>query len=61
MDLDEALSKEDVLDLTKKLIQCALRRNEGFVQIPYDGTTRYGTYSFCGIQPEAEEAAPFHE
>lgn len=53
MDLDEALSREDVPDLTKKLIQCALRRSEGFVQIPYDGTTRYGTCSFYGIQPEA--------
>ena len=38
LDIDEALTREDVPDLTKKLIQCALHKENGFVQIPYDGT-----------------------
>ena len=42
LDIDEALTREDVPDLTKKLIQCALHKENGFVQIPYDGTRRYG-------------------
>ena len=49
LDIDEALTREDVPDLTKKLIQCALHKENGFVQIPYDGTRRYGEYSFYGI------------
>lgn len=35
LDVDEALSRDDVPDLTKKLIQCALKG--GFVEIPYSG------------------------
>ena len=47
MDTDEALSREDVPDLTKKLIVCALSGN-GMQKIDYNGTTRYGAYSFYG-------------
>lgn len=52
IDIDEALTREDVPDLTKKLIQCALHKENGFVQIPYEGTRRYGEYSFYGISSE---------
>ena len=50
LDIDEALIRDDVPDLTKKLIQCALKSEQGFVNIPYDGTKKYGEYSFYGIQ-----------
>ena len=50
LDIDEALIRDDVPDLTKKLIRCALKSEQGFVNIPYDGTRKYGEYSFYGIQ-----------
>ena len=45
----KALTRDDVPDLTKKLIRCALKSEQGFVNIPYDGTKKYGEYSFYGI------------
>ncbi len=43
MDVEEALVREDVPDLTKKLIQCAMEPEKAFVEIPYDGNgTLYG-------------------
>ncbi len=35
LDVNEALAREDVSDLTKKLIQCAM--GNGFAEIPYSG------------------------
>ncbi|CCY20640.1 nUDIX hydrolase [Eubacterium sp. CAG:786] len=35
LDVNEALAREDVPDLTKKLIQCAM--GNGFAEIPYSG------------------------
>lgn len=49
LDIDEALTREDVPDLTKKLIECALSGN-GMQEISYNGTTRYGAYSFYGAK-----------
>ena len=49
IDIDEALLREDVPDLTKKLIVCAMKREKGFEQIPYQGSTKNGIYSFYGI------------
>ena len=49
MGTDEALSREDVPDLTKKLIACALSGN-GMQKTDYNGTTRYGEYSFYGAK-----------
>lgn len=49
MDIQEALSREDVPDLTKKLIVCAQKKEKGFVEIPYEGTARYGVYALYGI------------
>ena len=49
MDIEEALGREDVADLTKKLIECAVSGNY-LSQIPYDGTTKYGPYTFYGAK-----------
>lgn len=49
LDIDEALSREDVPDLTKKLIICATKREHGFDLIPYTGSTKNGIYSLYGI------------
>lgn len=46
---EEALVREDVPDLTKKLIVCALSRDRGFGMIPYDGSLKNGPYSFYGV------------
>ena len=49
LDVEEALSREDVPDLTKKLIQSALS-GKSMKHIDYKGTTRYGEYSFYGFE-----------
>ena len=49
LDIDEALSRDDVPDLTKKLIECALKKDQGFDEIPYVGSTKNGIYSLYGI------------
>ena len=48
VDVEEALTREDVPDLTKKLIQSA-RTSQGMEQIDYIGTTQYGPYTFYGF------------
>ena len=42
MDIEEALNREDVPGLTKTLIQCALKADEGFGQLPYVSKNRPG-------------------
>ena len=49
LDVKEALSREDVPDLTKKLIQSALS-GKSMKHIGYKGTTRYGEYSFYSFE-----------
>ena len=49
LDVEEALSREDVPDLTKKLIQSALS-GKSMKHIDYKGTTRYGEYSFYSFE-----------
>lgn len=49
MDAKEAMVNEDVPDLTRKLIACALS-GKIMPKIDYDGTTKYGPYSFYGTQ-----------
>ncbi len=46
LNVQEALSREDVPDLTKKLIECALRPG-GFNVIPYNG--KNPPYQLYGI------------
>ena len=48
-DVEEALSREDVPDLTKKLIQSALS-GKSMNHIGYKGTTRYGEYSLYSFE-----------
>lgn len=47
MDADAALTDPDVPDLTRKLIACA-RKGRALEKIDYDGTLKYGPYSFYG-------------
>lgn len=42
LEIDEALVRDDVPDLTKKLIECALKEEQGFVLLPYEGKSRHG-------------------
>jgi ADP-ribose pyrophosphatase YjhB (NUDIX family) len=49
MDVDEALARHDVPDLTKKLIDCA-RSGAGFGDIPYVGSTKNGPYTLYGAK-----------
>ncbi|HWT75754.1 MAG TPA: NUDIX hydrolase [Mobilitalea sp.] len=47
MDINEALNRDDVPDLTKKLIKCAMS-DATFHEIPYQGNTKNGPYSLYG-------------
>jgi len=42
MDIEEALNREDVPDLTKQLIRCAIEANKGLRPLPYVGKSRPG-------------------
>lgn len=58
LDTADALAREDVPDLTKKLIRCVLSNVSGLEPLPYEGSSRYGKgYLYgtmdkddCGIQ-----------
>lgn len=50
VEIEEALNREDVPDLTKKLIKSALSNNGSLEYIPYDGNTKNGIYSFYGVK-----------
>lgn len=52
MDTEEALEREDVPDLTKKLISCALSGQKGLTQIPFQSSERRAPYSLYGICPD---------
>jgi ADP-ribose pyrophosphatase YjhB (NUDIX family) len=48
LDLDEALSRDDVPQLTKKLIQSAISQDAGLVYKEYQGSTKHAPYSlYC--------------
>ena len=48
MPVEEALASEEIPDLTRKLIACAAS-GRLMERIDYDGTTKYGSYSFYGV------------
>lgn len=48
MPVEEAISSEEIPDLTRKLIACAAS-GKLMQKIDYDGTTKYGPYSFYGV------------
>lgn len=48
VDVEEALQREDVPDLTKKLIASAVNSNNGFHYEEYEGSTKHAPYSlYC--------------
>lgn len=49
MDMDEALTRDDVPDLTKKIILSAKSENTGLKEIEYTGDMKYAPKSFYGI------------
>lgn len=49
MEVGEALTREDVPDLTKRLIQCALKEEKGFPMLPYEGNPAKGKGFLFGI------------
>lgn len=49
METGEALLRDDVPDLTKKLIQCALSESMGLVPLPYQGNPKNGKGYLYGI------------
>uniref|UniRef100_UPI00405768AD NUDIX domain-containing protein n=1 Tax=Acetatifactor sp. TaxID=1872090 RepID=UPI00405768AD len=49
MDVEEAQSREDVPDLTKKLIRCALEADKGLKPMPYEGNPKNGKGYLYGI------------
>lgn len=48
MPVEEALVSEEIPDLTRRLIACAAS-GRIMEKIDYDGTTKYGPYSFYGV------------
>ena len=55
MEIEEALGREDVPHLTKQLIRCALKAEEGFGLLPYDGRARPGYLYGVDILNEEQE------
>lgn len=47
LDIEEALDREDVAELTKKLISCAMS-DSAFHEIPYEGNAKSWPYSLYG-------------
>lgn len=52
MDVNEAFGREDVPDLTKKLIRCALQADKGLKTLPYEGNPKNGKGYLYGIAEE---------
>ena len=48
MPVENAIANEEIPDLTRKLIACAAS-GRLMEKIDYDGTTKYGPYSFYGV------------
>ncbi len=49
VEVDEALSREDVPELTKKLIQSALSTESGLNYTEYNGSTKHAPYSLYSL------------
>ena len=59
MDIPEALEREDVPMLTKQLIRCALKEEDGFGQLPYVSKNRPGFLYGVDILKEEKYAGSF--
>ena len=55
MEIEEALQRTDVPDLTKQLIRCALKEEDGFVRLPYAGRARPGYLYGVDIEKQERE------
>ncbi len=49
MDIAEALDREDVPHLTKQLIRCALKEEDGFGLLPYESRSKNGPAYLYGV------------
>ncbi len=50
LDMYEVITREDVPDLTKKLVEGVINnKNKAFKKVPYSGTGENGTYSLYGL------------
>ena len=48
VDVEDALAREDVPELTKKLIESAVKKEAGLHKEEYNGSTKHGAYSlYC--------------
>jgi len=54
MDIEEALTREDVPDLTKQLIRCAIEKEKGLQLLPYVGKSRPGFLYGVDISEDSE-------
>lgn len=52
LDTSEAIERNDVADLTKQLIRCALNSHAGLVMLPYEGNPKHGKGYLYGIGSE---------
>lgn len=50
LDAHEALERDDVPQLTKRLIECALKPHGGLVPLPYDGSPKHAPNLLYGIE-----------
>ena len=50
VDIDEVMTRDDVPELTKHLINCAKNGDFGFEKIEYNGNLKNGPYSFYGAK-----------
>lgn len=51
LDIEDAVTRDDVPDLTKKLLSGVIHsKDNGFTNIPYVGNTKNGPYSLYGIK-----------
>lgn len=50
IDVEDALTREDVPDLTKKLVESAVSGEKGFECIEYKGSAKHNPSSFYGLE-----------
>ena len=50
VDISEAMERDDVPDLTKKILQSVTSGKPLFDSIPYEGNTKNGAYYFYGLE-----------
>ncbi len=48
MNIENALVRQDVSELTKTLIRCAINGQKGFEQLPYEGNPKNGKVHLYG-------------